>query len=144
MFIGGQIVDETGLPFSGASIYIPIMFGGGTTSDINGTTSDINGNWQIQANENDVITFSFMGFKKVNYSVDKVPSKIVLYPDTALLPNVTVTAKKAGMSLVGKLLLAGLFLGLVAKAIPGIAADAKQSTKTNNKGLNGSFAKVKL
>ena len=133
MIIGSQILDETGLPLPGANI-------ANSNSLNNGTISDLNGNWQLNANENDILNFSFMGFKTVRLRAGSITGNIVLNPDTTMLSNVTVTApQKSGMGLAGKLLLGGLFLGVIAKAIPGIIADNKRDSK----GLKG-FKKVSL
>ena len=157
MIIGGQILDETGLPLPGANMhynvldYTGITTVGGANVIKKGTTTDKNGNWQLDVdrqfnNSNGthaypIVSISFIGFKTVKYNADRIPSTIKMQVDTSQLNNVDVygKAKTAGMGLAGKLLLGGLFLGLIAKAIPSIMAD----NKGNKKGLNG-FKKVSL
>lgn len=53
--IKGSVVDDSGIPLPGVSVFIE-----GTTI---GTVSDIEGKFFIQANAGDVIHFSFIGFK---------------------------------------------------------------------------------
>lgn len=137
MLVGGQIIDETGLPLPGVNIYSNDMVGVGTISDANG-------NWQLSIADKTMLNFSFMGFKTVKVCSCEVPGVIQMKIDTSMLNNVTVTApKKAGMSFVGKLLLGGLIFGMIAKAVPGIIADNKSYKKYNDKGLKG-FKKVSL
>lgn len=53
--VTGKIIDETGNPLPGASVYVK-----GST---NGTISDIDGNFSITAPDNAVLVFTFVGYQ---------------------------------------------------------------------------------
>ena len=145
MIIGGQILDERGIALPGVNIYyyqinsVPGVIGANLVKK--GVTTDLNGNWQLDVADKTMLNISFMGYKTIEVCSCEVPTVIKMQVDTSQLNNVDVygKAKTAGMGLAGKLLLGGLFLGLIAKAIPSIMAD----NKGNKKGLNG-FKKVSL
>lgn len=59
--IKGTITDESNLPLPGVNIVIK-----GTT---NGTITDVDGNYSIEASANDVLSFSFIGFKNQEVAV---------------------------------------------------------------------------
>ncbi len=56
--ITGRVLDPTGEPLPGVTIIID-----GTNS---GTVTDIDGKYSIEANEGDVLVFSFVGFERVS------------------------------------------------------------------------------
>lgn len=57
----GKVTDETKNPLPGASILVK-----GTTK---GVTSDFDGNYEIDAKQDDVLEFSFVGFQTQTISV---------------------------------------------------------------------------
>jgi TonB-dependent starch-binding outer membrane protein SusC len=64
--VTGQVTDDAGLPLPGVSVVIK-----GTT---NGTVSDSDGRYSLNANQGDVLSFSFIGFepKEVNVGAESV------------------------------------------------------------------------
>ena len=59
--ISGNITDDEGVPLPGATVLVV-----GTNV---GTTSDFDGNFSIQANQGDVLSFSFVGYQTLNQEV---------------------------------------------------------------------------
>ncbi len=59
--ISGNITDDEGVPLPGATVLVA-----GTNV---GTTSDFDGNFSIQANQGDVLSFSFVGYQTLNQEV---------------------------------------------------------------------------
>ena len=59
--ISGNITDDEGAPLPGATVLVV-----GTNV---GTTSDFDGNFSIQANQGDVLSFSFVGYQTLNQEV---------------------------------------------------------------------------
>lgn len=84
--VSGTISDEMGSPLPGASITIR-----GTSK---GVSSDFDGNYQIEANENDVLVFSFVGFesqtRKVTGGSKNLIINILLKEDAQQLGDVVV------------------------------------------------------
>jgi len=147
MLVGGQILDETGLPLPGVNIYYTqINNMGSNVIGANfvkkGTTTEVDGSWQLPIEGiNPKVKISFIGYKTLEYYADQIPHSIKMQVDSSMINNVTVVgkAKTAGMGLAGKLLFGALILAGIAKAIPGIIADNNQGKK----GLKG-FKKVSL
>ena len=83
--VTGHVKDETGQPLSGAGVFVL-----GTT---NGVLTDADGNFQIQVNSDDVVQFSFLGYKTESVTVgQKTVMNMQLVPETELLDQVVVTA----------------------------------------------------
>ena len=57
----GHVKDEAGQPLSGAGVFVI-----GTT---NGVLTDMDGNYQIEVNPEDVLQFSFLGYKTESVTV---------------------------------------------------------------------------
>ena len=91
--VKGLVKDGTGEPVIGANVLVK-----GTT---NGTITDFDGNFQLSANQGDIIVVSFIG-----YSTQEHPAatnmNIILKDDTELLSEVVVigygTMKKSDLS----------------------------------------------
>lgn len=81
----GKVVDENGVPLPGVNILIQ-----GTR---NGTATDPDGKYSITVKRNDVLRFSFIGYKDVFASVKgKKSLNVDLRPDTKMLKEVQVVA----------------------------------------------------
>lgn len=93
MLVKGLVKDTTGEPVIGANVVVK-----GTT---NGTITDLDGLFQLQANQGDVLTVSFIGYK-----TQEVPAaaslNVILKDDTELLDEVVVigygSVKKSDLS----------------------------------------------
>ncbi|MDX1720813.1 MAG: carboxypeptidase-like regulatory domain-containing protein, partial [Salegentibacter mishustinae] len=59
--ITGTVVDEDGLPLPGVTVLVK-----GTNQ---GTQTDFDGNYSIEANQGDVLVYSFVGMKTSEYTV---------------------------------------------------------------------------
>ena len=82
--VSGTVSDENGLPLIGATVVIS-----GTSS---GTTTDFDGNYMINANEGDVLNFSYVGYKSKDVTVGASNTiSLALEPDNTL-DEVVVTA----------------------------------------------------
>jgi len=83
--ISGTLVDETNMPLPGATIVIK-----GTT---NGTSTDLDGKYAINADKNDELVFSYVGYSEINQKIDTTRNtiNISLQPDDSL-EEVVITA----------------------------------------------------
>ncbi|MDR0713437.1 MAG: TonB-dependent receptor [Bacteroidales bacterium] len=85
--IEGTVYDETGEAMPGATVYIK--------DKINvGTTTDINGKFSIKADKGNLIVFSFVGYKSIEYYVtgEKKDLEVRFVETVAELDEVVVTA----------------------------------------------------
>jgi TonB-linked SusC/RagA family outer membrane protein len=83
--ISGKVVDETGAGLPGVSIKIK-----GTAT---GTVSDVTGAFAINASDNAVLVFSFLGYETKEVSVaGKTSISVSLLPESKGLTEVVVTA----------------------------------------------------
>jgi TonB-linked SusC/RagA family outer membrane protein len=83
--IKGKVSDENGQPLPGVSVSIK-----GTTK---GTVTNITGNYVIEANEGDVLHFTFIGFAPTDITAGSATSyDVVLKEDSKSLSEVVVTA----------------------------------------------------
>ncbi|WP_223033657.1 SusC/RagA family TonB-linked outer membrane protein [Hanstruepera marina] len=83
--ITGVVSDESGLPLPGVNILVK-----GTT---NGTQSDFDGKFSLSVNENDVISFSFLGYKTIEQTVGSSNTiSVSLEPDVTAIDEVVITA----------------------------------------------------
>jgi TonB-linked SusC/RagA family outer membrane protein len=83
--ISGKVVDETGAGLPGVSIKIK-----GTAT---GTVSDVTGAFAINASDNAVLVFSFLGYETKEVSVaGKTSISVSLVPESKGLTEVVVTA----------------------------------------------------
>lgn len=80
--ISGIVVDNTGEPMIGVSVLIQ-----GTG---NGTITDIDGRFSINANTNETLVFSYIGFENSIVKVDKADLRIVMSTNDKLLDEVIV------------------------------------------------------
>lgn len=81
--IAGSVTDSaTGISIPGVSVTVK-------GSNL-GTTTDFDGKYNIQANQNDVLVFSFMGYQKVETIVKSATINIKLVEDTQKLDEVVV------------------------------------------------------
>ncbi|WP_026933541.1 SusC/RagA family TonB-linked outer membrane protein [Christiangramia echinicola] len=83
--ITGTVTDEDDLPLPGVNIVIK-----GTST---GVQTDFDGNYSINANQGDVLVFSFVGLKQAEYTVSNNDQiDVVMEADSAQLDEVVVTA----------------------------------------------------
>ncbi|TKD62501.1 SusC/RagA family TonB-linked outer membrane protein [Flavobacterium sp. ASW18X] len=82
MNVSGTVTDDMGTPLPGATIILK-----GTT---NGVTTDFDGNYTIQANEGDVLVFSYIGLKNKEVTVATEVINVSLESDVALLDEVVI------------------------------------------------------
>ena len=81
--VTGVVSDDTGVPLPGATVQVV-----GTS---NGVTTDFDGNYSIEANQGDVISFSFVGFVSQNVTFGTSSSISVQLLPTEALDEVVVT-----------------------------------------------------
>ncbi|WP_298555398.1 SusC/RagA family TonB-linked outer membrane protein [uncultured Algibacter sp.] len=83
--ISGTISDGSGLPLPGATVLVK-----GTSS---GTSSDFDGNYSINANQGDILVFSFVGYTTQEIGVGASNTiNITMAEDAEALDEVIVTA----------------------------------------------------
>ena len=83
--ISGTVTDSSGIPLPGVNILVD-----GT---ITGTQTDFDGNFNIEANDGDVLIFSFLGMKTTKVTIGtSTEVNVTLEEDTAALDEVVVTA----------------------------------------------------
>lgn len=84
--ITGKVIDSNGEPLIGVTLFVK-----GTK---NGSITDINGNFSIQAESNDVITVSYVGYNPKEYAVSLLGegSQIVLDETSQQMKEVMVVA----------------------------------------------------
>ncbi|HWS60234.1 MAG TPA: TonB-dependent receptor [Flavobacterium sp.] len=140
--IKGKVIDENGLPIPGASILIK-----GTEK---ATSSDMDGNYQLKADSNGTLVFSFVGYATVQEAIkgrSTVNAKLV--PESQSLQEVVVvgygTQKKglitgAASNFKGEDL-AALNTGSAMDALQGIAAGVNI---TKNNGAPGAGTRVTI
>lgn len=81
--IKGKVIDESGLPIPGASILIK-----GTS---NATATDLDGNYQIKANSNGTLVFSFVGYGTLQEAINgRTSINAKLSPESQSLQEVVV------------------------------------------------------
>lgn len=86
--VTGIVTDNNGQPLPGVNVIVK-----GTTT---GTTTDINGNYEITANEGDVLVFSYVGFETKEFTVTSGDStlNITLQEGGVSLTEVVISANK--------------------------------------------------
>ena len=83
--VTGTVTDSDGLPLPGVNVLIK----GSST----GTQTDFDGNYAIQAEQGDVLVYSFLGLQKAEYTVGSVNIiDVTLQPDNSTLDEVVVVA----------------------------------------------------
>jgi len=83
--IAGTVTDSDGLPLPGVNVLIK-----GTST---GTQTDFDGNYSIAASQGDVLVYSFVGLKQVEYTVSNNDEiDVIMEADSAQLDEVVVTA----------------------------------------------------
>ncbi|HER54589.1 MAG TPA: SusC/RagA family TonB-linked outer membrane protein, partial [Candidatus Bathyarchaeota archaeon] len=83
--ISGTVTDPTGMPLPGVNVLIK-----GTTT---GVQTDFDGDYTIEATRGDVLVFSYIGMKTVEYGIgDNTRIDVVMQEDAAQLEEVVVTA----------------------------------------------------
>ena len=81
--VTGTVVDDTGMPLPGANVIIK-----GTTT---GTQTDFDGKFAIEAQPEDILVFSYVGYETIETLVgDKQDLMITLAPGAASLDEVVV------------------------------------------------------
>lgn len=85
--ITGTLIDKaTKQPMFGANIL--------NLSTKKGTVTDDNGSFEIDAQPDDLIRISFVGFKTIKQPASKLPKQIFMEEEVEMLNEVIVTAKK--------------------------------------------------
>ena len=140
--IKGKVIDENGLPIPGVSILIK-----GTTK---ATSSDMDGNYQLKADSNGTLVFSFVGYATVQEPIKgRTTINANLKPESQSLQEVVVigygTQKKglitgASSNFKGEDL-AALNTGSAMSALQGIAAGI---SITQNNGSPGAGTRVTI
>jgi len=140
--IKGKVIDENGLPIPGASILIK-----GTTK---ATSSDMDGNYQLKADSNGSLVFSFVGYGSVQEAIKgRTTINVKMNPESQSLQEVVVvgygTQKKglitgANSNFKGEDL-AALNTGSAMDALQGIAAGVNI---TKNNGSPGAGTRVTI
>ncbi len=83
--ISGTVSDDSGLPLPGTTVLVK-----GTSS---GTSSDFDGNYSINANQGDVLVFSFVGYTTQEVTVGASNTiNVTMQEDATALDEVIVTA----------------------------------------------------
>ncbi|WP_299777852.1 SusC/RagA family TonB-linked outer membrane protein [uncultured Formosa sp.] len=83
--VKGTVIDDNGLPLPGVNILLK-----GTTS---GTSTDFDGNYVIKASSGDILIFSFLGYEKLEKSVEGATLNVTLVmSEGEALNEVLVTA----------------------------------------------------
>lgn len=92
--VKGRVVDEHGNPIIGATIRVKGRSGGAIT--------DIDGNFQIEANRNDEVVVSYVGYTALTQRIMDDTMSIVLHEDSKLINEVVVigygTAKRSDLT----------------------------------------------
>ncbi|MEX0314940.1 MAG: SusC/RagA family TonB-linked outer membrane protein [Allomuricauda sp.] len=84
--ISGTVVDQFGVPLPGVNIVVA------TTS--NGTQTDFDGNYSINANEGQVLVFTYIGQKEVRITISSQSIvNVTMQEDAQALQEVVVTAQ---------------------------------------------------
>ena len=140
--IKGKVIDENGLPVPGVSILIK-----GTTK---ATSSDMDGNYQLKADSNGTLVFSFVGYGTVQEAIKgRTTINAKINPESQSLQEVVVvgygTQKKglitgANANFKGEDL-AALNTGSAMDALQGIAAGVNI---TKNNGSPGAGTRVTI
>lgn len=82
--VSGNVKDNDGSPLPGVNIQVK--------DSNNGTSTDFDGNYQISANQGDVLVFSFLGFHSQEVTVSSSTQDVTLEEDANQLDEVVVTA----------------------------------------------------
>ncbi|MFS4418628.1 SusC/RagA family TonB-linked outer membrane protein [Maribacter sp. 2307ULW6-5] len=83
MTVSGTVTEaDTGMPLPGVNIVIK-----GTTT---GTATDFDGNYILEANEGDVLSFSYISYKTQEVTVTGPTLNVVMEEDAAMLDEVVV------------------------------------------------------
>jgi TonB-linked SusC/RagA family outer membrane protein len=140
--IKGKVIDENGLPIPGVTILIK-----GTT---NATSSDMDGNYQLKADSNGTLVYSFVGYGKIQEAIKgRTTIDVKLNPESQSLQEVVVvgygTQKKglitgASSNFKGEDL-AALNTGSAMDALQGIAPGVNI---TKNNGSPGAGTRVTI
>lgn len=83
--IHGTVIDkESGEPLIGVTV---------TVTKANRTITNVDGDFEMMANDNDIVTFSFIGFAEQKYKASELPPLVKLSESSFQLDNVVITAK---------------------------------------------------
>jgi len=134
--VSGTVIDgNSGEALPGVNVIIK-----GTST---GTVTDLDGKYMINANQGDVLVFSFVGFRNLETSVDGGDLNISLIEDATRLNDVVVTATRqpvrkirttTAISLIGTEELRSQQPESIAEALvstPGVSVDNSQGRKAS-------------
>lgn len=140
--VKGIVLDESNKPLPGVNI----VYGSG------GTQTDINGYYllEIPANENTIITFSYLGFKDVRLSITLEPNadyefNPVMKTDIEQIGEVILSRKKRkrlegiqtiSPDVIRKMVGANAGVENLLKSLPGVSGNNELSTQYNVRGGN--------
>lgn len=83
--ISGQVIDLSGMPIPGVNIVLK--------NTIIGVITDFDGNYNIEANEGDILVFSFLGYKtKILTINEQLIFNVTLEEDVSQLDEIIVTS----------------------------------------------------
>lgn len=83
--VSGTVTDSLGTPLPGVNVIIK-----GTT---NGTTTDSQGSYSLEANDSDILVFSFIGYKSYEVSVNnQTVINLMMEEDVKTLGEVTIVS----------------------------------------------------
>ncbi len=81
--ISGKVTNSEGIPMPGVNVVV--------RGTINGVSTDADGNYRLEVNENDVLMFSFIGFKTVEVTVtNQIVINVSMAEDNATLGEVVI------------------------------------------------------
>ncbi|MDG1571820.1 TonB-dependent receptor [Robiginitalea sp. M366] len=79
---GTVTAADNGEPLPGVSIVI--------TGTVKGTTTDFDGHYTIEAGPEDLLQFSYLGYRTISLPADRSPLDVVMEPDAAQLDEVVI------------------------------------------------------
>ena len=80
--VSGSVVDETNEPLPGVTVLVK--------SSTRGVMTDLDGSFSIQTSPSDVLVFSFLGYKEVEYKASACPKTVQMSRKVDELEEVTV------------------------------------------------------
>ncbi len=133
--VSGKVINDTGEELVGASVVIK---GTGT-----GTITDINGNYSVEANDGDVLVFSYVGLTTKEELVNGSVLNVTVNPDVTTFSDIVVTATRqpvrkiqttTSITTIGSEELRSIQPESVAEALvnsPGVTVENSQGRKSN-------------
>ncbi|MGY5851423.1 SusC/RagA family TonB-linked outer membrane protein [Salegentibacter sp. F14] len=143
--VSGKVSDEDGIPLPGVTVHIE-----GTNT---GSTTDMDGKFSIEAEVNDILIFSSIGFKSQQVTVDEQTDniEIVLMEDVSELGEVVVvgyeTQRKitttSAVSTVEGEKIKDVPVGNITSALAGRVPGLKVMNRGGQPGADGAFLNIR-